>query len=155
MKKLIAILLISPFCFLLMAQTKQKPKAKAASASAKAKPAAASASASTANGLKVFNETCVSCHQADAGGVPRMNPPLIKTPWVLGDKNRLIKIVLNGFKEDVEINGDYYSNVMPSFAYLKDQEIADVLTYVRSHFGNKASAISAKQVTAARAANGK
>lgn len=151
MKKLIAILLISPFCFLLMAQTKQKPKAKAASA--KAKPAPVS-SASVANGLKVFNETCVSCHQADAGGVPRMNPPLIKTPWILGDQTKLIKIVLNGFKEDVEINGDYYSNVMPSFAYLKDQDIADVLTYVRSHFGNKASAITVKQVTAARAANG-
>ncbi|MVN20557.1 c-type cytochrome [Mucilaginibacter arboris] len=154
MKKLIIVLLLSPFCFLLMAQTKQKPKAKAASTKAKPVPSAA-AKASAANGLKVFTQTCISCHQADGGGVPRMNPPLIKTPWVLGDQARLIKIVLNGFKEDVEINGDYYSNVMPSFAYLKDQDIADVLTYVRSNFGNKASAITVKQVTVARTANGK
>ncbi len=146
MKKLIAVLLLSPFCFLLMAQIKQKPKAKPISAAAKA---------SAANGLIVFTQNCVSCHQADGGGVPRMNPPLIKTPWVLGDQTRLVKIVLNGFKEDVEINGDTYSNVMPSLKYLKDQEIADVLTYVRSSFGNKASAITLKQVMATRAANGK
>jgi len=148
MKKLIAVLLLSPFCFLLMAQIKQKPKPKA-------KPISAAAKASAANGLMVFTQNCVSCHQADGGGVPRMNPPLIKTPWVLGDQTRLVKIVLNGFKEDVEINGDTYSNVMPSFKYLKDQEIADVLTYVRSSFGNKASAITLKQVLATRAANGK
>jgi len=148
MKKLIAVLLLSPFCFLLMAQIKQKPKPKA-------KPISAAAKVSAANGLMVFTQNCVSCHQADGGGVPRMNPPLIKTPWVLGDQTRLVKIVLNGFKEDVEISGDTYSNVMPSFKYLKDQEIADVLTYVRSSFGNKASAITLKQVLATRAANGK
>lgn len=149
MKKIIAVLLLLPFCFFLMAQ-KTKPKLKA-----KAKPVSAAAKVSAANGLKVYTQICISCHQADGGGVPRMNPPLIKTPWVLGDQKRLIKIVLNGFKEDVEISGDNYTNVMPSFAYLKDQEIADVLTYVRNNFGNKASAITLKQVTATRAANGK
>lgn len=148
MKKLIAVLLIFPFCFMLMAQTKQKPKLKA-------KPVSAAVKESAANGLKVFTQNCISCHQADGGGVPHMNPPLIKTPWVLGDQTRLVKIVLNGFKEDVEINGDYYSNVMPAFNYLKDQEIADVLTYVRSNFGNKAGAITLKQVTTTRTANGK
>lgn len=150
MKKLIAVLLILPFCLILTAQIKQKPKVKP-----KAKPVSAAANSSAANGLKVYTQICISCHQADGGGVPRMNPPLIKTTYVLGDKTRLIKIVLNGFKEDVEINGDTYSNVMPSFSYLKDQEIADVLTYVRSNFGNKATAVSLKQVTATRAANSK
>jgi mono/diheme cytochrome c family protein len=152
MKKLFAILLISPFCLMLMAQTKPKPKAKQTT---KPVVASAAAKASAANGLSVFSQTCVSCHMADGGGVPRMNPPLIKTPWVLGNPSTLIKVVLNGFKEDVEINGERYSNSMPSFAYLKDQEIADVLTYVRSNFGNKASAITVKQVAATRAANGK
>ncbi|RYE21131.1 MAG: cytochrome c [Sphingobacteriaceae bacterium] len=111
--------------------------------------------ASIANGLVVFTQNCVSCHQADGGGVPHMNPPLIKTPWVLGDQTRLINIILNGFKEDVEISGDRYSNVMPAFNYLKDQEIADVLTYVRNNFGNKASAVTLKKVTATRAVNSK
>ena len=59
-------------------------------------------------------QTCVSCHQVDGGGVQNMNPPLIKTDYVLGDRTRLIKIVLNGFNENAEINGQTYSNNMPS-----------------------------------------
>ncbi len=105
---------------------------------------------SMAAGQKVFKKYCVSCHQADGGGVPNMNPPLIKTPYVLGDKERLIKIVLHGFNENVEIEGEYYKNPMPELSILKDQEIADVLTYVRNSFGNKASAITAAEVKAVR-----
>ncbi|MGI4729266.1 MAG: c-type cytochrome [Janthinobacterium lividum] len=149
MKKLILILFLSPVFGSTIAQIKKKPALKPAAAPALVD------KASVANGLIVFTQNCVSCHQADGGGVQHMNPPLIKTPWVLGDQTRLIKIVLNGFKEDVEINGDNYSNVMPSFNYLKDQEIADVLTYVRNNFGNKASGVLLKKVTATRAANGK
>ena len=111
--------------------------------------------ASIAAGQKVFSQYCVSCHQADALGVPHMNPPLVKTTYVLGDKTKLIKIVLNGFNEDVEINGETYSNSMASHDFLKDQEIADVLTFVRNSFGNKASAITAAQVKAVRATNKK
>lgn len=149
MKKLTLIILFLSVNFIALAQNKKL------ASRAKAKPVSAAAKASAANGLMVFTQNCVSCHQADGGGVPHMNPPLIKTTWVLGDQTRLINIVLNGFKEDVEINGDYYSNVMPGFNYLKDQEIADVLTYVRSNFGNKARAITLKQVVATRAANNK
>lgn len=150
MKKLIAVLLFLFFCGSLSAQIKKKPALKPG-----VPKVAAVDKASVANGLVVFTQNCVSCHQADGGGVPHMNPPLIKTPWILGDQTRLIGIVLNGFKEDVEISGDRYSNVMPAFNYLKDQEIADVLTYVRNNFGNKASGITLKKVTATRAANGK
>lgn len=117
------------------------------------KPAAAaagSATASIAAGKKVYMQYCISCHQADGGGVPNMNPPLIKTNYVLGDKTKLVSILQNGFSENVEINGDTYSNVMPSFSYLKDQDIANVLTFVRNNFGNKASAVKVKEVSSIR-----
>jgi mono/diheme cytochrome c family protein len=130
------------------AQTKRKPQS-AAKASVNSSNTAAS---SIAAGKKVFVQYCLSCHQADGAGVQRLNPPLIKTPYVLGDKTKLINIVLKGFSEDVEINGEYYSNTMPTHDFLKDQEIADVLTYVRNSFGNKASAIKLAEVTSARAA---
>jgi len=81
-----------------------------------------------------------------------MNPPLIKTKQVLGDKTALIKIVLNGLK-GVDIDGDTYNGVMAPHPDLTDQEIADVLTYVRNSFGNKATAVTAAQVKAVRAAN--
>ncbi len=149
MKKILLILFLSPVSWYASAQIKKKPALKPVAVPVVVDKAA------VANGLIVFTQNCVSCHQADGGGVPHMNPPLIKTPWVLGDQTRLIKIILNGFKEDVEINGDRYSNVMPAFNYLKDQEIADVLTYVRNNFGNKASAVPVKKVTDTRAANGK
>jgi mono/diheme cytochrome c family protein len=101
-------------------------------------------------GQKVYETVCSVCHQPDGGGVPGMNPPLIKTDWVLGDKARLIGIVLKGLQEKIEINGDSYDNIMPANDYLTDQEIADVLTFVRNNFGNKASAVKAAEVKALR-----
>ena len=107
--------------------------------------------ASIAKGKDVYMQTCVTCHQVDGGGVQNMNPPLIKTTYVLGDKTKLITIVLNGFNEKVEIEGNTYTNVMPSHDFLKDQDIANVLTYVRNSFGNKASAVTAIEVKKVRA----
>lgn len=110
---------------------------------------------SIANGKKVYVQNCLTCHQADGSGVATMNPPLIKTTYVLGDKPTLIKIVLNGFNEDVEINGQKFSNTMTPHDCMTDQQIADVLTYVRNSFTNKASAVTAAQVKAVRATNKK
>lgn len=125
--------------------------AQAQSKKAKAKPArGGSVPASIANGKMVYAKICLTCHQADGAGVQRMNPPLINTVYVKGDKARLINIVLKGFSEDVDINGNYYSNVMPALDNLKDQEIADVLTYVRSNFGNKYSAVKLADVQKVR-----
>jgi len=103
-------------------------------------------------GQKVYVATCMACHQADGLGVQRMNPPLVKTKWVLGDKKALAKIVLNGLKGgEIEIDGDDFHNPMPpQKTQLTDQQIADALTYVRNSFGNKASAVTAADVKAAR-----
>jgi len=101
--------------------------------------------ASVARGKIVYEQSCLACHQSDGSGVPNMAPPLVKTSFVLGDKMHLIAIVLKGLKS-VEINGQNYDNPMPSFAALSDKQIADVLTYVRNSFGNKASAIKIEEV---------
>lgn len=102
------------------------------------------------NGKAIYTQNCLTCHQADGAGVQNMNPPLIKTTYVLGDKTRLVKILLNGFNEDVEINGETYSNAMPAFAHLSNQQIADVLSYVRNNFGNKAPAVTVADVNKIR-----
>jgi mono/diheme cytochrome c family protein len=111
--------------------------------------------ASLANGKAIYTQICLACHMADGGGVAHLNPPLINTSYVLGDKAALIKIVLNGFNENVEINGKTYSNNMTPHLDLKDKQIADVLTYVRKSFGNRASAITAAEVKKVRALNTK
>jgi mono/diheme cytochrome c family protein len=84
--------------------------------------------------------------------VPHLNPPLINTSFVKGDKKTLIKWVLSGSgPEKVEVDGKFYSNNMPAQDYLKDDEIANILSYVRNSFGNKYSAVSATEVKAVRA----
>lgn len=107
--------------------------------------------AAMARGKKVYDKICIVCHQPDGSGVPRMNPPLIKTKVTLGPKPKLVQILVKGFNEEVEINGEYYSNPMPAQPQLTNQEIADVLTYVRRSFGNKASYVTLTEVKAIRA----
>ena len=109
-----------------------------------------STSVSVTRGQQVFSTTCIVCHQKNGGGVPHLNPSLIKTSYVLGDKSALIQIVLKGLNKPLEVEGETYNNVMPSFAQLTDVQIADVLTYVRNSFGNKASAVTPASVKAER-----
>lgn len=70
-------------------------------------------------------------------------------------KTTIIKILLNGINGEIKVDGDIYGNEMPSQAFLKDEEIAAVLTYVRNNFGNKASAVTVGEVKKIRAANKK
>ena len=106
------------------------------------------------NGRKVYDTYCMACHQADGSGVPRMNPPLTKTSYVLGDKKKLVQIVLKGMNEPIEIEGESYENVMSAHDFLTDQEVADVLTFVRNSFGNKASMVTPAEVKAQRGKKG-
>lgn len=102
-------------------------------------------------GKKVYTQYCATCHQPDGGGVPGLNPPLEKTAYVLGSKTKLIRIVLKGMSTQEEIDGETYSNTMAPHNFLTDQQIADVLTYVRNSFGNKAIAVTPGDVKYVRA----
>ncbi|UFH54888.1 cytochrome c [Spirosoma sp. KNUC1025] len=114
------------------------------------KPAPKPAAATTKlPGQLIYEQNCLTCHQANGSGVPNLNPPLRGTDWVLGDKTRLINVVLKGLQGQ-EVEGDTYDNAMPAHDFLTDAQIADVLTYVRSNFGNKASEITAEEVKALR-----
>jgi mono/diheme cytochrome c family protein len=121
-------------------------------ASVIAQTSSASIKQSVDRGKLVYQQVCLTCHQADGGGVPNMNPPLVKSAWVVGDKKRLINVVLKGFVEKVAINGNYYNNNMPAQISLSDQQVADVLTYIRTNFGNKAGPILPKDVAVQRKA---
>ncbi len=111
---------------------------------------AQSLKASMDRGQKVYEKVCLSCHMADGGGVPHLNPPLSQTSYVLGDKSKIIYIVLHGMTDRIPIDDEFYSNNMATHTDLNDQQIADVLTYVRNSFGNKASAVTAAEVKAVR-----
>ncbi|MRI00856.1 c-type cytochrome [Kriegella sp. EG-1] len=101
-------------------------------------------------GEKLYYQYCSACHQTNGKGASGRFPPLVNTDWVTGDSNRLIQVLLKGMEGSLEVNGEVYNGVMPQHSFLKDQEIAQILTYIRSNFGNSASEISAEQVSESR-----
>jgi glucose/arabinose dehydrogenase/mono/diheme cytochrome c family protein len=108
-----------------------------------------------AGGAKVYATYCMSCHQLDGKGDGNRFPPLAGSEWVvtgrsLRDKERLIRSVLKGLEGEIKVLDKPYSNTMPSFSLLSDEDAAKVLTYIRNNFGNKAPAISASDVKAVR-----
>jgi mono/diheme cytochrome c family protein len=109
-----------------------------------------SATAAAHPGRKVYESLCLACHMADGSGVPGMHPPLAKTDWVTGDKERLIRITIQGLSGKIEVNGRVYNSVMPPNGHLSNREIADVLTYIRQDFGNDASEVTEEEVQKVR-----
>jgi mono/diheme cytochrome c family protein len=103
------------------------------------------------DGKAIFNLNCAACHRPTGeGGGPY--PPLARNPDVNQvDSARLIETVLNGRTGPISVNGTQYGGNMPSWRnQLSDAEIAAVLTYVRSAWGNSAPAVSSDQVASAR-----
>jgi mono/diheme cytochrome c family protein len=104
------------------------------------------------DGGQLFTAKCAACHQATGLGIPGVFPPLAGSEWVRGSDKVLVQIPLHGISGALEVKGASYHGTMPSFDTLSDAEIAAVLTYVRSHFTNSVSAVSAATVAAGRAA---
>ncbi len=100
-------------------------------------------------GKEVYTLNCQSCHMEKGEGMEGVYPPLAKTTY-LKDTKKIIDVVLNGQFGEVIVNGKKYNTDMPAQAYLTDEQIADVLTYIRSSWGNKYPAVKPAQVKAQR-----
>lgn len=100
-------------------------------------------------GKKVYTQTCVSCHQATGVGIASVFPPLAKSDYLNADVNRAIKQVIKGSKGGAKVNGKIYKTPMPA-QNLTDQQIADVLTYVYSSWGNNKKVVTPAMVKAQR-----
>ncbi len=109
-------------------------------------------SADAINGHALYVQHCLLCHQQDGGGVPNMQPPLLESKVASGEAGKLIEIVLRGVGGQsppaLPASGNY-AMVMPSAATLGDQDIADLLTYIRQAFV-QAKPIGPDQVAAER-----
>ena len=105
------------------------------------------------DGAEIYQARCLSCHQANGGGVPGVFPPLVGTEWVTGDEEVLIRVVLNGMTGEMEVNGLSYSGAMPPWgAFLTDEEMADLLTYIRTEWNNDASEVTPETIAKVREA---
>ena len=105
---------------------------------------------SVKRGEAVYNSTCISCHQVNGAGVPGVFPPLAKSDYLMGDAKKAIRTVLHGLEGEITVNGEPYNQQMPSQSHLSDQQVADVLNYVRNNWGNQGSAVTPAQVKAER-----
>jgi cytochrome c oxidase cbb3-type subunit 2 len=98
---------------------------------------------------------CFTCHQPNGQGLAGQFPPLAGSDWVMGDKEKLIKISLYGLMGPIQVNGVDYNGVMvpPGIppGSLTDQQVADVLTYIRNDWGNSATAVTPNEVASVRA----
>lgn len=107
-----------------------------------------------ADGAQIFAAQCAACHQASGAGLPGVFPPLAGSEWVAGKGSVMAQILLHGISGSLTVKGAVYKGEMPVFKdKLNDAEIAAVLTYVRSSFGNTADKVDAALVKAEREAS--
>ena len=102
-------------------------------------------------GKEIYNKYCLTCHQLNGTGVPGMIPPLGTGSWAGKNPTDLITLVLKGLNGEIEINDEIYRNTMPPQLIITDQELADVLTYVRTNFGNNFKPVTTDMVKKVRA----
>jgi nitrite reductase (NO-forming) len=101
-------------------------------------------------GEALFAGTCSVCHQPNGAGLEGVFPPLAKSDFLMADLKRAIGIVLNGLTGPVTVNGKTFNSVMPPMSQLNDDEIANILTYVRNAWGNQDAQVSAAEVAEIR-----
>jgi nitrite reductase (NO-forming) len=96
-------------------------------------------------GKKIYESTCLACHQTDGKGIASVFPPLAKSDYLLSDKKRAIRQVINGSSEEMVVNGETYNAAMPPQG-LSDKEVVEVMNYILNSWGNEGGEITIKDV---------
>jgi glucose/arabinose dehydrogenase len=101
-------------------------------------------------GAVLYQSVCANCHMGDGRGVANMQPALLGSEVVAGDSSRLIRVLLQGPAAVLPAGRPTYQNQMPAFGNFSDADLAEVINYVRAHFGKGAAPVTAAQVSAQR-----
>jgi mono/diheme cytochrome c family protein len=105
--------------------------------------------AAASDGAKIYQTNCSSCHQPTGQGLTGSFPPLAGNPTVTGDPATVIHDVKFGLSGKITVGANDYNGMMPAWGQqLSNADIASVITYIRSAWGNKASAVSESDVAA-------
>lgn len=106
------------------------------------------------DGSDVYAQNCAACHGGYGRGVPGVFPPLARSEWVAAKASTPIRIVLYGLEGHMQVGERSFNGVMPAFgARLTDQELAAVLSYIRSAWGNGAAAVEPSSIAEVRRAD--
>jgi mono/diheme cytochrome c family protein len=106
--------------------------------------------ASVARGKEVYAAQCISCHMEQGEGIENVYPPLAKADYLKKDKNVLAGQILHGISGEIKVNGVVYNGEMTPYEHLSDQEVSDVLNYIRNSWGNKGDAVRPEDVKGQR-----
>ncbi len=103
---------------------------------------------SKARGAIIYNDFCASCHLPSGEGVPEVYPPLANSDYLLTNKTGSIRGIKFGQRGPMVVNGSTYDNTMMPLG-LEDKEIADVMNFVLSSWGNSTEKmVTPKEVAA-------
>jgi mono/diheme cytochrome c family protein len=91
-------------------------------------------------GRVLYESTCVQCHMSSGLGQTGQAPPLRNSPWVLGKDVRGARILLQGLRGEVLLDGERWEGEMPSVSF-SDEDLAAILTYVRREWGHGAEPV--------------
>jgi len=105
--------------------------------------------ASIDRGKEVYIAQCMSCHLENGEGIADVYPPLAKADYLMEDKKRSIDNVIHGLSGEIVVNGKTYTLEMTAFD-LSDEQVSDVLNYIRNSWGNKGKAVTPREVAEAR-----
>lgn len=97
-------------------------------------------------GSNIYTQNCAACHQPDGKGIKGAFPPLAASDWLNKDKKRVIGVVKNGLTGEIVVNGDIYNSIMPALG-LSDEDIANVLTFIYSSWGNSKAVVTPGEVS--------
>lgn len=108
------------------------------------------------SGKTRYQTLCVACHQLNGQGLAGLAPPLAASEWVEGPEGRLARIIMHGVRGEIVAAGVTFNVEMPPLgAALDDEAIAEIMTYVRNEWGNRASVVETSAVKAIRTAEAK
>lgn len=97
-------------------------------------------------GKILYESHCGNCHQKDGSGLGRLIPPIKQSDYFLDDKARTARIIRNGQKGEIKVNGVIFDEVMPANPNLTELEIAQLMTYLYNIWGSKEGVIDAREV---------
>ncbi|MEO9966689.1 MAG: cytochrome c [Reichenbachiella sp.] len=100
---------------------------------------------SMARGQEIYGNECMVCHMENGQGLSGAFPPLASSDYFADDVSKAIDAIVNGLEGELTVNDNTYFGVMDPVE-LSDQEIADVLNYIRNSWGSASSAISSEEV---------
>ena len=102
---------------------------------------------SLVKGLEIYSSFCISCHMQSGEGISGAFPPLAKSDYLMKDRERSIHQAIFGVEGEIEVNGEMYYGMMQPTG-LDDEQVANVLNYVRNSWGNKDLKVITKEEVA-------